>query len=249
MDDYAAFLDAARAEPRVVGVVLTGSRGWGAHVREWSDWDVRLVVRDDVTPEELAQLELARDSRVHGGVLTLAQLAEVAAIGSETEWDRYSYTHARVDVDKLDGRVTELVRDKGRLPADAARGIAAEALDAYVNSYYRSAKAARKGLVAESRLDAAESVPWLLVGLFALDGRVRPYNTYLRWELENHPLSAGGAWAAETLVPRLARIVRDGDIREQRRLFRDVETLFRARGFGALLDGWEPDLGFLRGAA
>ena len=248
MDDYGTFLEAARADARVVGVVLTGSRGRGAHVREWSDWDVRLVVRDDVTEEDVTQLALPRGSRVEGAVLTLAQLADVAAIGSDTEWDRYSYTHARVEFDRTGGRIADLVREKGRLPAESASRVAAEALDSYVNSYYRSAKAARKGLVPESRLDAAESVPWLLVALFAVDGRVRPYNTYLRWELENHPLSAGEGWSAETLVPRLAQIVCDGDAGEQQRLFRDVEALFRARGFGGLFDGWKPDLDFLRGA-
>jgi hypothetical protein len=56
-------------------------------------------------------------------------------IGSETEWDRYSYVHAQVVIDKLNGRIAELVAEKGRLSADEARSIAEHALDAYINSY------------------------------------------------------------------------------------------------------------------
>jgi hypothetical protein len=37
-----------------------------------------------------------------------------------------------------------------------------------------------------------------------------------------------------------------GDPDAQRALFRDVERLARERGHGATIDGWEPDLDFLR---
>jgi hypothetical protein len=83
--------------------------------------------------------------------------------------------------------------------------------------------------------------------LFALDGRVRPYNKYLQWELERFPLP-GEAWSAERLLPTLERIVAGGDVDTQRRLFRDVERLARERGLGHVIDGWEPDVAFLRGA-
>ena len=48
-------------------------------------------------------------------------------------------------------------------------------LDGYVNYAFRSLKNDRDGRHLERRLDAAESVPWLLDTVFALEGRVRPY--------------------------------------------------------------------------
>jgi hypothetical protein len=38
-----------------------------------------------------------------------------------------------------------------------------------------------------------------------------------------------------------------GDPVEQRRTFRDVEVLARRHGLGDVIDGWEPDVGWLRG--
>jgi hypothetical protein len=49
----------------------------------------------------------------------------------------------QVLVDKLDGEIGAIVDRKRALPDDAAPAIAAAALDAYVNSTYRSLKAHR----------------------------------------------------------------------------------------------------------
>ena len=62
-------------------------------------------------------------------------------------------------------------------------------LDGYVNMAYRALKSDRDGRALERRLDAAESVHWWLDVVFTLEGRVRPYNKYLAWELREHPLS------------------------------------------------------------
>jgi hypothetical protein len=179
-------------------------------------------------------------------VLTLDELAAVGAVGSPTAWDRPSYVHAQVVVDTPDGRVAALLESLSTLPPEVAHALAAEALDDYVNSYHRSAKSHRLGREVEAHLDAAESVPRLLDTLFALNGRVRPFNKLLRFELEQRPLD-GAAWAADVLVPRLRRIVATGDLAEQLSLFRDVEELARAHGLGDVIDGWEPDVERLRG--
>ncbi len=139
--DFDSLLEAARLDGRVVGMVLTGSRGRGVFVHPASDWDVRLV---------------------------------------------------------------------------------------------------------EAHLDAVESVSPLLTTLFAVQGRLRPFNKFLRWELENFPLD-GDVWSAQALLPRLQTIVATGDLGEQERLFRDVEETVRKLGFGEVVDGWEPDVAWLRG--
>jgi hypothetical protein len=61
-------------------------------------------------------------------------------------------------------------------------------LDAYINQLYRCVKSRRDGVADAALLDEMESPPWLLETVFALHGRLRPYNRYLRWELENFPL-------------------------------------------------------------
>jgi predicted nucleotidyltransferase len=111
----------------------------------------------------------------------------------------------------------------------------------YVNSYYRSAKNARVGLELAALLDAQESIPYYLDFVFAAHGRVRPYNTWLEWELGEHPLPS------EVDLARLERIARTGDLGEQQALFRETEALARSLGDGATIDGWEPDVVWLRG--
>jgi predicted nucleotidyltransferase len=243
---FAELVEVARHDDGVVGLVLTGSRGSGFAVTDASDWDVRLVVRDEVRDEYRERFGTPHGSAVEVFVLTFDALAAVGEIGSPTAWDRPSYVDAQVVVDTPDGRVAALVDTMRTLSPVAAHALAAERLDDYVNSYHRSAKSHRLGHEVEAHLDAVESVPPLLETLFALHGRVRPFNKLLRYELDRQPFD-GEAWAADALLPRLRRILATGDLAEQQRLFRDVEALGRAHGLGDVIDGWEPDVERLRG--
>lgn len=94
-------------------------------------------------------------------------------------------------------------------------------------------------------LDAAETVPYALEVLFALHRRVRPYNKYLRWELERQPLG-DPRWDAERLLPVLRRILADGDPPTQRALFTEIEEAARDAGHDEVLDSWGRDLDLLR---
>ena len=76
--------------------------------------------------------------------------------------------------------------------------------------------------------------------MFAVHGRLRPFNKWLAWELEKHPLT----WSD---LPRLERIARTGDLAEQQALFRDAESLAREHNLGSVIDSWEPDVSWLRG--
>ena len=219
-----ALLEEARADDNVVGVVLFGSRGRGAFVTEQSDWDVFVVVREN------------RDERpfVHGARLETVEVT-VDELRSPPAWNRYALAWLEPQLDKT-GEVAAAMREAVRVdPASAG-----EPLDGYVNLYYRSAKNARAGLALASLLDAQESVGWFLEFVFAVHGRLRPYNKWLEWELEHHPLP----WSD---LPRLERIARTGDLAEQQALFCDAESLARSNGLGAVIDGWEPDVAWLRG--
>ena len=48
---YDELVASARRDENIVGLVLTGSRGRRFPVSDASDWDVRLVVNDDVCEE------------------------------------------------------------------------------------------------------------------------------------------------------------------------------------------------------
>jgi hypothetical protein len=111
----------------------------------------------------------------------------------------------------------------------------------YLNSLYRSVKSHRDGRPLEAHLDGAESLPPLLSAIFALNRRVRPYNKYLRWELEHHPLQEP-EWRAQRLLGLLERTLTTGHLQAQRVLFHDIERIARARGLDAVFDEWGDDL-------
>jgi hypothetical protein len=219
-----ALLEQARDDDNVVGIVVFGSRGKGAFVTEASDWDVFVVVREH------------RGERpfVHGATLELVEVT-LEELRNQPAWNRYSLTWLEPQLDKT-GEVAAALRDAVRVdPASAA-----EPLDGYVNMLYRSLKNARVGLSLASLLDAQESIPWFLEFVFAVNGRLRPYNKWLGWELETHPL----LWND---LPQLERIARTGDLEEQQALFREVEAIAREHGHGGVIEGWEPDVAWLRG--
>lgn len=230
---FSDLLSLARADPAVVGVVLTGSQAREGMATVHSDHDVYVIVAEGattaLTPLRSPELDLA--------VVPLTRFRE-----PET-WNRYSFVHCQLLLDR--GEIASLVAAKARLSAEEARQTVRLALDDYVNSAYRSMKSHRDGLPDAAHLDAAESVAPLLTTIFALHGRVRPFNKYLRWELERHPLGPAG-WAADPLLPQLRRVTAGGDAAAQRALFACVEPAARAAGHGDVLDAWDDDLEMLR---
>jgi hypothetical protein len=242
MSEYDEVVERARADDDVLGLILTGSRGRSFRVRPDSDHDVRLVLRDAAQDT----YSTPHGSPVEVAVLTRSQFERTGMPGSGSEWDRYSYVRCELVLDKLHGEIARLVEEKARLSEREARPLAVAALDDYVNSYYRAARNHLNDLSFESRLDAAESIGPFLTALFALHGRVRPFNKFLGWELELEPLG-DEKWSGAALFPRLQRIVGPGDLGEQQALFRDVELLARAAGHGGVIESWEPDVAWLRG--
>jgi hypothetical protein len=228
----------------VLGVFLIGSRALEGFADDSSDYDVGVVVRDEGLEAFDARWPHDRGAPVEVLSTTLDDLRAHAEHGTPTEWARYAYATSKLLIDRT-GEVGAVLAEKARLPEDLAREIAAEAIDAFVNSTHRSLRNRARGLERAATLDASESVPYLMTALFALHGRVRPYNKYLEWELRERPLDES-VWAAETLLPRIDRIV-TGDEAEQRAMFRDLEQLARRRGLGEVIDSWEPDVVWLRG--
>jgi hypothetical protein len=236
--EYRAFLESAATDANVVGVVLSGSRGAGVFVTDRSDFDVFVVTRE---PDE--RWAFVYGSAVEMVATTLDSFETYALPGGRDAWNRPAFLYANVEIDRLDGAIGRIVERKRRLTPDEAKTIAAESLDDYINSLLRSLRNLEAGRELEGRLDATESIPPLLTTAFALEGRVRPFNKWLRHDLEREPL------AIEGLLDRIDRVRRYGDPADQRGLFRDMERLARAGGHGAVVESWEPNVGWLRGKA
>jgi hypothetical protein len=220
----------------VVGLVVSGSRGAGTFVTDRSDFDVFLVLRqaDD-------KWRFVYGSSVEIVPLTLAAFETYALPGGHDAWNRPAFLFARIEIDRLDGGIARIVDHKRRLTPAQATTIAAESLDDYINMLYRSLRNLEAGRDIEGRLDAAESIGPFLTTAFALEGRVRPFNKWLGYDLDREPLELAD------LPERVDRIRRDGDLGKQRALFRDLERLARAKGHGPGIDSWEPHLGWLLG--
>jgi len=227
-------LEVAGRREEVVGLYVFGSRGRGYMVDARSDWDVCVVLADQGARDEFAR----EFPSAHGAPVEIITTTLDAIRGTRSEHARYASAHADVVLDRTGGELTRVVAEQESLPGGSRDAIVREALDGYINQTYRSL---RYG----TRLDAVEAIPHALRTIFALSGRVRPYNKYLEWELRHHPLDG---WSADELLPLLDRVL-TGEPEAQHELFARVEEPARREGFGDVVDGWEPDVEWLRGNA
>lgn len=233
--------DAAHGDD-LLGIVLSGSAARGC-ATERSDLDVVVVLTD----EAAAGRSTAKSSEVDEIVDSWSELTTVAPFGSEHWWYRWSYAWAPVLLDRTDGALARAVERQATLPPEEADAVLIEhdRLDGWLNFAYRTLKNHRDGRDLETRLDAAESVPWLLDVVFALAGRVRPYNKYLPWELRTHPVDG---WPAEDLLGLVRRAL-DGDPGAVRETFGRVRAACAAydagrghTGTSDMIAGWGDEL-------
>jgi hypothetical protein len=235
-DLFRSVLGRAEADPNVAGLVVFGSRGAGVFVTERSDHDVFVVLH-----AMDAAWSAGHGAPVELVPIPLGEFETYALRGSPWAWNRPSFLRARVVLDRLHGGIARMVERKSRLEPDEIAEVAPSALDDYVNSAYRSLRNAAGDRELAARLDAADPVGPLLTFLFAIDGRVRPFAKYLETEVADRPL------AIPDPLPRISAILATADPAVQHAVFRDVESIARARGMGEVIDGWQPDVPFLRG--
>ncbi|WP_329304453.1 hypothetical protein OG410_39890 [Streptomyces sp. NBC_00659] len=235
---YDAFVELATADPAVVGLVLKGSRAHDGMITPYSDHDLYVVVADG-TSIDPTRFTSHRGTGLDLVVVTLTEFRGAGIPG----WERYALARARIVLDRLDGGIARVLDRWARLDADEAFQSSGERLDAYANSLYRSVKNHRDGLALAARLDAVDSMRFLLELLFALDRRPRPYNKYLEWELVRYPLPG---WDTDALLRAVDRVSATGDTALQRHLFAHVEKAARSAGHGDVLDAWGDDLDLMR---
>ena len=150
-------------------------------------------------------------------------------------------------LDRTGGDLPDAVRRQATLSPEEADAILIDhdRLDGWVNFAYRALKSDRDGRTLESRLDANESLPWLLDVVFSMAGRVRPYNKYLPWELRTHPVEG---WPAEELLDLVAR-TQAGQAAAIRKTFRRVRAACASYDAGRghsrttdMIEGWGSEL-------
>lgn len=231
----------------LLGIVLSGSAGRGMATSR-SDLDVIVVLTDDAAAARPA----ARSADVDEWPCSLTELTTVAPFGTEDWWARWSFAWAPVLLDTSDGLVRRGAHRQATLSPEESDAVLIEhdRLDGWVNFAYRALKSDRDGRALEMRLDASESVPWLLDVVFATAGRVRPYNKYLPWELRTHPVPD---WPGDTLLALVERTMA-GDPAAVRETFSRVWSTCEAydarRGHSRTTDmiaGWGDELDLLRG--
>jgi predicted nucleotidyltransferase len=239
---YAAILERAREDPAVVGVIVFGSRGADAFVVDDSDVDAMVIVAGTIA--EAKRWTTEHGSEVEVWAMTLDEFRVHGLPGTATAWNRPTFLRVRIDLDRLDGEIGRIVERLSRLSADEAAALADTALDDYINSLYRSLRNFEGGRLLEGGLDGVEAIGPLLTSAFALEGRVRPFNKWLPFELATEPLVQPDL---VDLLGLVERILDDPTAERQRRTFRAVERAARAAGHGAIVDSWEPDVEWLRG--
>lgn len=231
---------------KLLGLVLSGSAGRGM-ATDRSDLDVYVVLAD--TGGHGAGT--SRSPTLDETVVTISDLERVPPFGTSGWWFRWSFAWAPMLFDRTGGRLASALRRQATVTDDEAESILIEhdRLDGWLNYAYRALKNDRDGRSLERRLDAAESMPWLLDVIFTLEGRVRPYHKYLPWELHRHPLSH---WDAEELLALLTATL-DGDPSAIRATFERVEAASVAFDsvrpspvLMPVIEGWGDELQLLR---
>lgn len=228
----------AAARSDTIGLILGGSRGAGLG-DQWSDYDVEWVLTDaayqqrqgDAAPLDPAEADPRFD-------LSYTCPAELARIAAAPGWWTPGYAAAQVLLDTT-GQVAAALESIVALSPEQADEQAASGFDAYLNAYYRSLKAWRRGNELGGRLQAAESLAHLARTLFALARRWPPYHDRLATQL--HLLDHQG-WPPGYLQATMLAILRSGDPALQQQLQAQAETLLRARSFGYIVDAWNGEI-------
>ncbi|MEI7480299.1 MAG: hypothetical protein WCJ59_01605 [bacterium] len=231
---YEEYLDMIKKDDRIIGAFLSGGRGKGVSAPE-SDYDVMLITNaTDFQPviKDYPKTEYI-DSLVHA----ISDFRDWAKVGTKTQYDKYSFTHVKVLFDKT-GDIQKMVNEKGILTKDEAYKIGKDSLNSYLNKLHRSLKNLRDKNILAGHLDAVETIPSILTFIFAIEERVRPFNKFLTWELENFPLTKLTV-SSKYLLDKIQIILQNGDLRTQKEVLEIVKKLAIENEYIEDIKGWD----------
>ena len=235
---YEELLAKAKEDPDVLGFILAGGRGKGMST-EHSDYDLLLIVRDgakEAAEERYIKPYRATES-VEGSVLTLGEFRDYGNWDTDENWQAYNFAHLRAQIDRT-GEIQKLIEAKGRIPEESVEKFVSDNLGGFLNQHYRAFKNDRDGNAFAAYMDAVESVPRLLDVLFGREGRVRPYNKFLEWELTNHPL-AHLPWPPADFLASVKKVLQTGDIETMKDFYRQIRDTSLQMGYEREIKDWE----------
>ena len=225
------------ADPDSIGLILHGSRAAGVDGPE-SDFDLVRVVTDESYAGRRDREEL-RERRPGPPKADISYASpEGLRLRAETT-DGYTpmFVNAKVVAD-TDGRVATLVEGIVANAGARAWDELDDLYDDYLNCFFRSLKAWRRGDELGGRMQAAHSCLSLVRLLFAAERQLPPYHDQLRGPLES--LERAQGWEEGFLPDMLTRVLATGDPTLQQALELRVEALFDVRGIG---HQWGPEDG------
>lgn len=237
MNDYEKILKEAQENEDVVGFILVGSRGKGFE-NEHSDYDAVMIIKDEAANTIHEKYEKMTLDNVDLSVRSFSDFKTFAGWESPESWDRYNYAHVKILVDRTDGELEKLVKEKGQIPPDKLNKFIDWWIDGYVNGVYRSVKCIRNNNMFGAHLEAVNSMLDLLTLVFAMNGRHRPFLGYVQKELEKYPLE-NLPWSPKEFVEKIKHILETADLKTQQDLLSGIEKMSREMGHGKMFDGWE----------
>jgi hypothetical protein len=224
-------------DPDSIGLILHGSRAAGVHGPD-SDYDLVRVVTDEsyAARRDREQLRERRPGPPEADIV-YASPERLRLRTESTDGYTPMFVNAQVVAD-TDGEVAALVEAIVTHAGARAWEELDELYDGYLNCFFRSLKAWRRGDELGGRMQAAHSCLCLVRLLFAAEGRLAPFHDQLDAPLRELELVQG--WEEGFLADALVRVLATGDPTLQQELELRVETLLDSRG---IAHQWGPEDG------
>ena len=225
-----------KKDKNILAFWVDGSRGKKMETK-YSDYDAKMIVKDKVLQLYRRKYGNREKSQIEIGVFTLDGLKKHAEYGTKMVWDRYNFAHLKPLFDRT-GKIKKIMREKARMPKKKQKVIINNALGAFINQVFRAEKNLRDGIKKAAKLEVIEGIPFFLEAIFALEGRVRPYNKYLEWELNKYPLTKF-PWKKGELIKKLDDLLDKNKISIFHNLFITIRPIFKKNGYTRAFDEWK----------
>jgi hypothetical protein len=234
---YEQLVKLAQADPGVIGFILGGGRGKGIST-EHSDYDILIIVENAIADGAKVKYKPYAGLQFDITIMTERELSIYGVWGSDTMWARYGFAHVTAVIDKKKD-LQQWLNVQETIPTPALDEAIKEALDSYLSYTHRSLKNFRDGRATAAHLAACDAMPQLITFLFAAEGRVRPYNEYIDWELTTHPLK-NLAMDSATFNKKIGTVLSDGSIPTQKEFLALVQGIAAKLPVGpTVLKSWE----------
>lgn len=243
LEQITTLTEECRVDPNILALIPTGSYGKGAQTDK-SDFDCIIIVNENVD-ELKSKYNNSNSPLFEINVLSLSDFSSYALSGTANEWDAYNFAHIKPLVDKTNGKLQQIIDNKSLFNPENINSYVIGTLDAYINSVYRALKNNRDGYLLASKLDAIDSINFLLNAVFALNGKVRPFNKYLEFELRNYPLQKLPC-SADELLTLINSLLNNYNTKDICSLFEIAYKLFTENGYKNVFDGWNEKIDWIR---